>query len=243
VSATLSVRGVSKRFGGIVALTDVSVQVDTGEIVGLMGPNGAGKSTLFGLIAGFTRPDTGTVTFNGEELTGRRPEYIANLGLVRTFQNCTPFPELSVEENVLVGALRVHRSRKVALAHAREVAELVGLQAELSALGRDLGVPHRKRLELARALATNPSLILCDELMGGLTPSEQTSLGEIFGNIRSRGVTLLVVEHAVFALASIADRLVAFADGRVLDEGAPNAVLANPAVIDAYFGEAQVSRG
>lgn len=239
----LTVTDMSKRFGGITALTDVSMGVDSGEIVGLMGPNGAGKSTLFGLVAGFTQPDTGRVTFDGEDITGRSPEYIARRGLVRTFQNCTPFSELTVEQNVLVGALRSQPTRRAAVAHAREVAELVGLEAELSALGGDIGIPHRKRLELARALATGPRMILCDELMGGLTPSEQAELAKIFGSIRDRGVTLLVVEHAVFVLASVADRLVAFADGRVLDQGTPADVLANPEVVDAYFGESQVRHG
>lgn len=239
----LMVSGLSKSFGGINALTDVSLHVDEGEIVGLMGPNGAGKSTLFGLIAGFVRPDAGRVMFQGEDVTGCAPEHIANRGLVRTFQSGTPFSELTVEQNVLVGALCSQPNRRTALAHAREVAELVGLEAKLSALGRDIGVPHRKRLELARALATNPRLILCDELMGGLTPREQAELGAIFGRIRERGVTLLVVEHAVFVLASVADRLVAFMDGRVLDEGDPAEVLGNPSVVDAYFGESQVSRG
>jgi branched-chain amino acid transport system ATP-binding protein len=239
----LVVSGVSKRFGGVTALTDISLSVEEGEIVGVMGPNGAGKSTLFGLVTGFVRPDAGTVSFQGKDVTGLAPETIADRGLVRTFQNCTPFPEMTVEDNVLVGALRSRRTREAAKAHAREVAELVGLDAERTALGRDIGVPQRKRLELARALATDPKMILCDELMGGLTPSEQNELAVIFAAIRDRGVTLLVVEHAVFVLASVVDRLVAFADGCVLDQDEPAAILANPKVVDSYFGEAQVSRG
>ena len=239
----LVVSNMTKRFGGVTALTDVTVRVDEGEIVGLMGPNGAGKSTLFGLVTGFIKPDTGSVTYRGEDITGHRPDEIARRGLVRTFQSCTPFAELTVEENVLVGALCSQPNRRAAVAHADSIVELVGLEAELTALGGDLGIPHRKRLELARALATNPTMILCDELMGGLTPSEQLELAKIFGAIRDRGVTLLVVEHAVYVLASVTDRLVAFADGRVLDEGVPAEVLANPEVVETYFGEAQVGRG
>jgi branched-chain amino acid transport system ATP-binding protein len=232
----LALRGVGKRFGGIQALADVGFAVARGEIVALIGPNGAGKTTLFSLIAGFDKPDSGTIHFDGEDVTGIAPHRIAARGLVRTFQIAQPFARITVRENIAVGAhLRLAR-RSAALRRAGEIAERVGLAGSLDRLGRDLTIAGRKRLELARALATVPRLILLDEVLAGLNPTEIDEILPVIFGIRDSGVTVLLTEHVMRAVMRLSDRALVLNEGRLIASGRPDEIAADPLVIEAYLG-------
>ena len=232
----LEVRGISKSFGGLKAVDSASLDVASGEIVGLIGPNGAGKTTLFATIAGFHRPDAGAVSFEGKPITGLAPHRICAAGMVRTFQITQPFAGISVRENIMVGAYLHTADRRLAAREAEAVAALVGMTDQLDQRGADLTVAGRKRLELARALATGPRLLLLDEVMAGLNPTEIVEIVGVIRNIRASGVTILLIEHVMQAVTSLAERVYVLNQGRMIAEGTPAAIADNEEVIEAYLG-------
>jgi branched-chain amino acid transport system ATP-binding protein len=232
----LEVRGISKSFGGLKAVDSASLDVASGEIVGLIGPNGAGKTTLFATIAGFHRPDAGAVSFEGKPITGLAPHRICAAGMVRTFQITQPFAGISVRENIMVGAYLHTADRQLAAREAEAVAALVGMRDQLDQRGADLTVAGRKRLELARALATGPRLLLLDEVMAGLNPTEIVEIVNVIKNIRASGVTILLIEHVMQAVTSLAERVYVLNQGRIIAEGTPAAIADNEMVIEAYLG-------
>ncbi len=233
----LELRNVSRVFGGLRALGDVSLTVNEGEIVGLIGPNGAGKTTLFSVVSGFYRPSSGQIYFDGRPIGGLRPDVICALGLARTFQLVKPFPNLTVAENVMVGAFNRTNRRAEAERIAWEVLEFVGLAHKGLSRATSLTLADRKRLEVARALATRPRLLLLDEVMAGLTPTESMHVVGLIRQIRERGVTLLVIEHVMRAIMSLSDRVAVLHHGQLIAEGEPEAAVRDPAVIEAYLGE------
>jgi branched-chain amino acid transport system ATP-binding protein len=240
--AYLAVRGVTKRFGGLVAVNDASLDVAEGSITGLIGPNGAGKTTLFAVIAGFEKPTAGLVLLEGEDITGRRPHDLARLGLARTFQIVQPFAGLSVRENIAVGAFLRERRRPAALAVAEEVAMRVGLADQLDKPAAALTVAGRKRLEVARALATRPRLLLLDEVLAGLNPSEVRDIVPVVRAIRDSGITVLMIEHVMQAVMNLCERVHVLAQGRIICSGTPAEVVAAPQVVEAYLGHGAAAR-
>ncbi len=217
----LTVNAVTKRFGGLVAVDAASLQVAPGSITGLIGPNGAGKTTLFTLIAGFETPSSGTILFDGQDVTGLPAHRRAERGIARTFQIVQPFAGLSVVENIAVGAYLRHPRRVDAQAKARAVADLVGLGGMLDQPAAALTVAGRKRLELARALATEPKLLLLDEVLAGLNPSEIRDMLPVIRQIRDRGVTILMVEHVMQAVMSLCEHIHVLAQGKMIADGKP----------------------
>jgi branched-chain amino acid transport system ATP-binding protein len=234
--ALLAAEGLTKRFGGVYANRDVSFSVGRGEIVGLIGPNGAGKTTLFNLVTGFIRPDSGTVRFAGADVTGMRPDRLCHRGVARTFQILKPFPRLTVEENAMIGALARGGGMPGARETARRCLALVGLEHKRDALARGLSTGQRKRLEMARALATGPQLLLLDEITGGVDQPSIPGLIELVGRLRDEGVTLLVIEHNMRVIMGLADRVVFLHLGEKLAEGEPQAIAAHPEVVALYLG-------
>ena len=232
----LKVEGLSKIFGGLKAVDDASLEVGEGRIVALIGPNGAGKTTLFSCIAGFQPLNAGRVIFQGKDITGWPVHEIARSGMVRTFQITQPFAKLTVHENIAVGAYQKFHDRSQAWEHARRVAEQVGMGAQLDQPAADLTVAGRKRLELARTLATNPKLLLLDEVMAGLNPSEIVEIIDIIRKIRASGVTVLLIEHVMQAVMSLSEHIYVLSYGKIIAHGAPHEVVNNPAVIEAYLG-------
>ena len=232
----LQVSNLSKVFGGLRAVDDASLQVDEGRIVALIGPNGAGKTTLFACIAGFLPVNAGRVVFMGQDITGWPVHRIARAGMVRTFQLTQPFAKLTVHENIAVGAYQKYPDRAQSWEHARMVAHQVGMEALLEQPAADLTVAGRKRLELARALATSPRLLLLDEVMAGLNPSEILEIIAIIRKIRDGGVTVLLIEHVMHAVMSLSDHIHVLSYGKIIAQGSPQEVVSNPAVIEAYLG-------
>ena len=237
MSPILQVKGVTKLFGGLAANSDVSFDLAQGSILGLIGPNGAGKTTLFGCITGYTPPTRGEVIFRGRRVDGMTPDRVCMLGMVRTWQKVRPLAKLSVLDNVVVGALARTGSVRAARERAREQLEVVGLAHKASALAGGLPIGERKKLEVARVLATQPELVLLDEVMGGLNPAESETLIELILLIRKRGITQMVIEHDMKAILRISDRIVVLSSGEKLAEGLPGEIVENPAVITAYLGE------
>ena len=238
----LKVRDLDKRFGGIAAVDGASLDVAQGEIVALIGPNGAGKTTLFAAITGFVLPDTGHVRFLGETITGLPPHVICARGMVRTFQIVQPFGALTVRENIAVGAHLHHPRRTEALARAEQVAAQVGLDKRLDQPASTLTVAGRKRLELARALATEPKLLLLDEVMAGLNPTEISEIVPVVRAIRDSGVTVMLIEHVMQAVVSLSDRAYVLNNGRIIASGTTAEVASDPNVIEAYLGHGAAER-
>ena len=238
----LEVTALTKRFGGLLAVDGVNLSLPAGGISALIGPNGAGKTTLFALITGFHRPDGGCVRFQGRDVTGEKPFRIARAGMVRTFQIVQPFAGQTVRENIAVGAHMHLSDRAEALARAEEVARAVGLSDRLDRDAADLTVAGRKRLEVARTLATDPKLLLLDEVMAGLNPSEIRDVIPVIRAIRDSGVTILLIEHVMQAVMELSDHAWVLNQGRLIAEGAPRALAADPAVIEAYLGHGMAER-
>ena len=238
----VSVEAVTKRFGGLVAVDGVTFGLDAGGICGLIGPNGAGKTTLFSLIAGFERPTEGRIRFRGQDMSGLPPHSRALAGIARTFQIVQPFAGLTVVENIAVGAHLRHKRRADALAKAGEVAQRVGLGRERDAQAAGLTVAGRKRLELARALATEPALLLLDEVLAGLNPSEIRDILPVIRSLRDGGVTILMVEHVMQAVMNLCEHVLVLAQGRLIAEGEPRQVTRDAKVIEAYLGEGAAKR-
>jgi branched-chain amino acid transport system ATP-binding protein len=231
--------GVRKHFGGLAAVTHVDFHIDQGKILGLIGPNGAGKTTLFNLISGSLLPTSGVIRFKGENITGLRPHKICKRGMARTFQLVKLFGNMTVLENVLLGSLfgtpmvmRESNAKRESL----ELLEFVGLSAMEGVLARDLTMANQKRLEVARALATKPELLLLDEVMAGLTPTEVGSAIELIRKIGNRGITVFMIEHVMKAIMTVSDRIIVLHHGEKIAEGIPEEIATNPKVIEIYLG-------
>ena len=233
----LSAANLSKRFAGLIAVDQVSFAVAAGEIFAVIGPNGAGKTTLFAMIAGALAPDDGAVTFAGARIDGLTPDAICRRGIGRTFQNVRPFPGLSVEDNVMIGALLRRPDMPSARTHARAVLEALDLADKRTAPASSLTLPDRKRLEVARALATDPKLLLLDEVMAGLRPTETDRMVPILKQLnRDTGITILLIEHVMHAVMALASRVLVLHHGAAIAQGAPHVVVRDPAVIASYLG-------
>jgi branched-chain amino acid transport system ATP-binding protein len=232
----LVVRNLGKRFGGLRAVQDVSFSVSENETVALIGPNGAGKTTSFNLITGYYRPDVGSVSAFGREMVGLRPHAICAHGLARTFQVAKPFGAMTVLANVMTGAFLRDKHIDIARKKAREVIEFVGLSAKENTPARDLTTIDQRRLEMARALATEPRLLLLDEVMAGLNPAEIDQAVALVGKLSQRGLTIVIVEHVMRAIMAVARHIVVLDHGQKIAEGNPQEIVANPEVIRAYLG-------
>lgn len=236
----LEVEGVTKNFGGLAAVSNVDFRVDRGELVGLIGPNGAGKTTLFNLVSGALVPKSGTIKFNAEMITGLKPHRICRKGVARTFQSVKVFAQMPVFANVLLGSMFGKSTASSATDAAREAAQLlgfVGLSAMSSAPAMSLTLANRKRLELARALATKPQLLLLDEMMAGLNPTEVSEAMELVVRIRFMGITIFMIEHVMKAIMNICDRIMVLHHGEKIADGSPHDIASNQTVIEAYLGE------
>ena len=238
----LQALNLSKRFGGLAAVQDVSLSVPRGSITALIGPNGAGKTTLFHLLSGFLASDSGKVSLEGRDITGFSPHAICRLGMTRTFQIVQPFAAQTVRENIAVGAHLRHRNRREAIAAAEDVARRVGLHAQLDKPASSLTIAARKRLELARALATRPRLLLLDEVLAGLNPQEINEVLPVVRGIRDGGITVLMIEHVMQAVMTLCGHVWVLSNGRLIAQGTPREIAAHPQVIEAYLGHGTAGR-
>jgi branched-chain amino acid transport system ATP-binding protein len=242
VEALLRVEEVCKRFGGLLAIDHASFTAETGRITALIGPNGAGKTTLFSIITGFAPPSQGRIVYGGADITGEPPHRIARRGIARTFQIVQPFAGLTVQDNIAVGSYLVRPARADARAAAGEIAQAVGLGGLLDREASSLTVSALKRLELARALAIEPRLLLLDEVLAGLNPSEIRDIVPVIRAIRDRGITIVLIEHVMQAVMSLADHVLVLAEGRIIAQGPPWAIASHPRVIEAYLGQGAAAR-
>jgi len=237
VTAILEVRGLTRRFGGLVAVNDLSFEVNEGEMIGLIGPNGSGKTTTFSMLSGALRPSAGTITFNGERIDGLKANQVCRRGLARTFQVVQPFPDITAAENVMIGAFVNVGGGRQAEAIAREMLERVGLSLKADTLAKELTLLQLKRLEIAKALATEPKLLLLDEVAAGLTSTEVDVMLELVRQLNSEGITCIIVEHVMRFVMNLSHRCIVIDFGSQIAEGTPEEVLNNPAVHAAYLGE------
>jgi len=239
----LQVEGVSKRFGGLQALSRVTFDLPEGQILGLIGPNGAGKTTLFNVINGIYPPEEGRIIFKGKDITATKPYYLARMGLARTHQIVRPLNELTVKENVMVGACfgRENKTLREAEKIAENVLEFIGLAERASQLAGSLNVAQKKRLEMARALASHPFLLLLDEVLAGLNPTEIAMMVETIRKVREQGVTIIMIEHVMHAVMKVSDRVIVLDYGQVIAEGTPDEIVRNERVIEAYLGDPKMA--
>jgi len=236
----LEAKGLNKHFGGLAATSNVDGDIRKGEILGLIGPNGAGKTTLFNLVSGALKPDTGTITFKGVDITGLKPHKIARMGIARTFQSVKIFSRMSVLDNTRLGDLfgsTKEKEDKADLGDADAILDFVGLSGLSDRRAIDLTLANQKRLEVARALATKPDLLLLDEVMAGLTPTEVAQAMELVKKIRDKGITIMMIEHVMKAIMTICDRIVVLHHGEKIAEGTPEEITSNKTVIEVYLGE------
>ena len=235
----LEMKGVSRFFGGLAALTDISSHVGKGEILGLIGPNGSGKTTLFNVVNGFYEPSRGEIWFKGEKISGLKPHRICALGIARTFQVVKPLQRMSVLDNVIASAFLRAKDKTLAEEKATEVLEFTGLQDDRDVISKGLPLGKRKRLEMARALATEPEMILLDESFAGLNPTEQNECMNIIRKIQGKGITIMIIEHHMQVIMSISEKIVVLNYGQKIAEGSPEEIRNNPLVVEAYLGEPQ----
>jgi len=237
VDEILRCDGVTKRFGGLVAVDNVSISVKKGEFVGLIGPNGAGKTTLFNCISGYYKPDKGRIYFKGIDVTGKPPYVLAKLGMGRTFQIVKPLPRLTVLENVIISVLLKTEDIEDAYKKAVDMLDYVGLRDKMLLPARSLNVAEKKRLELARALALDPELLLLDEVVAGLNPTETDNMLNLLRDIHKKGHTIIMVEHVMRAVMNVSERIIVLHHGKVIAKGTPSEVANNPQVIEVYLGK------
>jgi branched-chain amino acid transport system ATP-binding protein len=235
----LEIREVSKRFGGLAALADVSYSVNKGEILGLIGPNGAGKTTLFNVVNGFYPPSKGEVLFKGERISHLQPYQICKFGIGRTFQVVRPLQRMTVLDNVIASAFLRAKNKEDAKEMALEALRFTGLYEDKDLISKGLPLGKRKKLEITRALATKPEMLLLDESFAGLNPSEQNELIDIIRQIRAKGITIMIIEHHMKVIMSLSDRVVVLNYGQKIAEGTPKEIGSNPLVIEAYLGDAE----
>lgn len=239
--ALLEAKGITRRFGGLVAVNNLDLSVDKGDIVGMIGPNGAGKTTAFNLLSGVYKPNEGQIIFDGVNITHWRPDQICQAGLTRTFQVVKPFANLTVRDNVMVGAFNHTSDRRAASAKADEILDFLGMSRDAESLAGSLTIATHKRLEMAKALATDPKMLLLDEVMAGLRPTETEEVILMVRKISEKGIAVLLVEHVMQVIMSLASRVVVIHHGQKIAEGTPAEIVRNKNVIEAYLGEVEVN--
>ena len=235
----LEIKGVSKRFGGLAALMDVSYSVNKGEILGLIGPNGAGKTTLFNAVNGYYPPTKGEVLFKGQKISHLKPHQICKLGIGRTFQVVRPLKRMTTLDNVIASAFLRAKNKKEAEEMALDALRFTGLYEDRNQISKGLPLGKRKKLEITRALATKPEMLLLDESFAGLNPSEQNELIDIIRKIKTKGITIMIIEHHMKVIMALSDKIVVLNYGQKIAEGTPKEISGNPLVIEAYLGEAE----